>query len=50
MQIYILEHNRTTHNDIHKLEENFYLIVYPTILTNFIALKYEIEKPYHEVL
>ena len=41
MQICILEHNRTTHDDMHKLDEDFYLIVSLTILMNFIALKYE---------
>ena len=49
MQVCILEYNRTTHDDIYKLDEDFYLIVSPSILTNFIALKYEIKKFYHEV-
>ena len=35
---------------MHKLDENFYLIVSPIILMNFIAFKYEIEEHYHEVL
>ena len=49
MQICIVEYNRTTHDDMHKLDEDFYLIVSPTILTNCIALKYKIKKSYHEV-
>ena len=49
IQICILEHNRTTHDDMHKLDEDFYLIVSPTILMNFTALKYEIEESYHKI-
>ena len=49
MQICILEHKKTAHNDMHNLDKNFYLIVFLTILTNFIALKYEIKKSYHKI-